>query len=201
MVHLYIIRHGETEENAAGILQGHMPGHLTEKGRAQAAETRDLLTTRGAKPDTLLCSDLLRAVETAQTVNEAYGLPLCPTPLLRERDWGAMTGTKIADAAVLERFPDDVESVEDMTLRARRLLGLLLERYDGHCVLCVGHGLFNRCLIAAAEGRTLHDVPRMANGEIRELLLTNLPALPQPSDRKPATAASAGKSADEASAN
>ncbi len=201
MVHLYIIRHGETEENAAGILQGHMPGHLTEKGRTQAAQTRELLIGMGAKPDTLLCSDLLRAVETARTVNEAYRLPLCPTPLLRERDWGAMTGTLIKDAAGLQRFPDDVESVEAMTLRARRLLARLLADYDGHCVLCVGHGLFNRCLIGAAEGRTLHDVPRMDNGEVREFFLNSLPGTTDTPNGISTSAPQGAKNADEASAN
>ncbi len=201
MVHLYIIRHGETEENAAGILQGHMPGHLTEKGRTQAAQTRERLSEIGAKPDTMLCSDLLRAVETARTVNEAYRLPLCPTPLLRERDWGAMTGTLIKDAAGLQRFPDDVESVGAMTLRARGLLERLLADYDGRCVLCVGHGLFNRCLIGAAEGRTLHDVPRMDNGEVRELFLTSLPGATGTPNSVSSSAPQGAKNADEASAN
>ena len=175
MVHLYIIRHGETEENAAGILQGHMPGRLTEKGRGQAVALRRQLVAAGAKPDALVCSDLARAVETARIVNEAYALPLTPTPLLRERDWGELTGARIADVAGTKRFPASVESVEDMGRRARRLLTLLLTQYDGQRVLCVGHGLFNRCLLAAAASCTLHDIPRMANGEVREVDIDRLP--------------------------
>ena len=191
MVHLYIIRHGETEENAAGILQGHMPGRLTEKGRGQAVALRRQLVAAGAKPDALVCSDLARAVETARIVNEAYALPLTPTPLLRERDWGELTGARITDVAGTKRFPASVESVEDMERRARRLLTLLLTQYDGQRVLCVGHGLFNRCLLAAAAGCTLHDIPRMANGEVREVDIDRLPPLTET-----ATAAT-GKGADD----
>ena len=36
MVTIYLVRHGQTEENLAGVLQGHLPGRLTEKGKEQA---------------------------------------------------------------------------------------------------------------------------------------------------------------------
>ena len=35
MMTLYIVRHGQTEENLKRILQGHMPGTLTEKGKEE----------------------------------------------------------------------------------------------------------------------------------------------------------------------
>ncbi|HAC42310.1 MAG TPA: histidine phosphatase family protein, partial [Paraprevotella xylaniphila] len=43
MTELYLVRHGQTEENAAQILQGHMPGHLSCEGIAQAQALRDEL--------------------------------------------------------------------------------------------------------------------------------------------------------------
>ena len=43
MIILYLIRHGETVDNAAQILQGHLQGELNETGIKQAEEVRDLL--------------------------------------------------------------------------------------------------------------------------------------------------------------
>lgn len=51
---LYLARHGETEENVAQILQGHLPGHLTERGRNQAVQLRNTLMQSGASFDALL---------------------------------------------------------------------------------------------------------------------------------------------------
>ena len=44
-MNLYIIRHGETEENKQMILQGHLPGTLTEKGKQQIKNTSERLLT------------------------------------------------------------------------------------------------------------------------------------------------------------
>ena len=60
MIYLYLARHGETQENVAQILQGHMPGHLTPQGREQAANLRDQLVKSGIHFDVLLYSDLRR---------------------------------------------------------------------------------------------------------------------------------------------
>ena len=38
MVKIYLTRHGETIENSRGLFQGHAPGHLSDKGKEQAAQ-------------------------------------------------------------------------------------------------------------------------------------------------------------------
>ena len=67
MTTLYLVRHGETVENAAHILQGHMPGHLTPLGIQQAEALRDELNA--IKFNTLVCSDLKRCIDTAHILN------------------------------------------------------------------------------------------------------------------------------------
>lgn len=81
MTHLYLARHGETEENVAQILQGLMPGHLTARGREQAAELRDKLVAAHTAFDVMLTSDLQRALDTANIINGGLHLPLTPMPL------------------------------------------------------------------------------------------------------------------------
>lgn len=162
---LYLVRHGETRENVAGILQGHLPGHLTERGREQAREAREQL--RNVPATAMVCSDLQRCLDTAAIINEAFGLPLQPTELLRERDWGTLTGCPVRQ--YVERIDEVAESVDDMFARAGQLLNRLAERYDGQTVIAVGHGLFNRVVQAVYYGKSIRDIPRMSNAEVRML--------------------------------
>lgn len=94
MVKLTLVRHGETEENVSGILQGRMPGTLTEKGWRQIAALRDTLAAQPTPLDLMLTSPLLRAVQTANALNASLHLPLQEAPLLQERDWGELTGAR-----------------------------------------------------------------------------------------------------------
>lgn len=169
MVTLYLVRHGETHENVAQLLQGHLPGQLTAKGRMQAAILRDQLSNISF--DALLCSDLQRALDTANILNEPHQLPIISYPMLRERDWGVLTGTSITEKRKLQQFPPSVESVEAMHKRAKKLLADLIAHYDHQTILAVGHGLFNRCIQATIQGCTIADTPRMTNAEVRILQL------------------------------
>ena len=172
MIHLYLARHGETTENVNRILQGHLPGHLTDNGKAQAVILREELVKSHIPFDCLVVSDLQRTLDTAHIINEVLSLPLYTTPLLRERDWGSVTGISLAEKPI-DVFPDDVESIEALFNRARRFLDYLLLHFDGQTLLAIGHGLFNRCILATVAGKTIQDIPRMNNAEIREIQLNH----------------------------
>jgi probable phosphoglycerate mutase len=167
-IELYLIRHGETEENAAGILQGHLPGHLNDKGKEQARQTAEDL--QDIPFDIMYCSDLKRCADTAAIINERLHLPIHYSPLLRERDWGPLTGKKIL--CVRAMIDEEAESVESMFSRARTFLTEMVQQEDGHTVLIVSHGLFCRVLQGACTGKTIRDIPRMDNAEVRHLTLT-----------------------------
>ena len=171
MITLYIVRHGETVENTEGILQGHIQGHLTELGKQQARDLRERIA-RQIHPERIESSDLQRTIDTAEILNEAWGVPLVTSPLLRERDWGELTGARIA--SLPHDFPPSVESVPQMMERAKEYLrGLLTRCGDRNAVvLVVSHGVFSRCLQGAAYGKPIWEVPRMNNGECREVALT-----------------------------
>lgn len=168
MTELYLVRHGQTEENAAHILQGHMPGHLSHEGIAQAQALRDEL--KNIRFDALLCSDLKRCMDTAMILNEPHGLPLESTSLLRERDWGPFTGMDILKART--KIDHRAEPVESMFRRAETFLLDTVSRYKDKRVLVVSHGLFCRVIQAACSGKTIRDIPRMDNAEVRRLILT-----------------------------
>lgn len=83
---LWLIRHGETEANVAGLYSGHSPTPLTAKGLAQAQTLHGLL--QAVPFDHVLCSELERARHTAQRVLENRDIPVHTTSLLNEMFFG-----------------------------------------------------------------------------------------------------------------
>lgn len=175
MGRLFIVRHGETEENRQRILQGHLPGVLTPDGRRQMMQTAEVLSGYDCEFRRLVVSDLRRTMESAAIVAERLGLDeIIPTPLLRERDWGPYTGMPISEAR--QRYCRDgvwslpgAETEDEIYARAQRALDFLRPLcQDGH-VLVVTHGLFARNLVAARFGCQFREVTPLVNGEVREL--------------------------------
>ncbi len=168
MTILYLVRHGETTDNAAQIMQGQTQGCLNENGRRQACELRDRLT--GAHIDAFVSSDLQRAVDTAAVIAQERAVTIVKTPLLRERDWGSFTGRYIPSLKN-EPWPDDIETLDGLLERARLFLGYIRKSYPGKTVLAVGHGIINKAIQAVYYGKEMKDIPRMGNAEVRELVL------------------------------
>jgi probable phosphoglycerate mutase len=87
---IFVVRHGETELNAARVIQ--MPTTpLSPRGRRQAARVAARLAPLGVVR--ILTSDLVRAIETAEAIAARTGAPILVDPLLRERDFGDIRGT------------------------------------------------------------------------------------------------------------
>lgn len=165
---LYLIRHGETVENIAHILQGQIDGNLSERGIQQAKEAREAL--RDIAFDAIVCSDLKRCRDTAAILNEAHGLDINYTKLLRERDWGSITGM-VADGTRKIEIPEDAESMSALTVRAKIFLNFILDTYPDKTVLAVSHGFFCRVVQAVYYEQTIKDVVPMTNTEVRILEL------------------------------
>ena len=95
---LFLFRHGETDWNREGRLQGHTDTPLNASGLAQAEELSEKL--RPHRLDAVVSSDLSRALTTARIVADALGVPLLADPGLRETDVGAAEGLLWADAKI-----------------------------------------------------------------------------------------------------
>src|SRR3989344_5835107 len=86
----YIVRHGQTEWNTKGLLQGHGDSPLTYLGVKQAEQIRDEL--KSIHFDAIFSSDLLRAKRTAEIVALERKIAVKTTQALRERDFGHFEG-------------------------------------------------------------------------------------------------------------
>ena len=168
MTTLYLVRHGETVDNARQVMQGQTPGQLNDTGIAQAQEVRDKLANHHF--DAIVASDLKRAIDTAEIIAQAHGLNVVTTPLLRERDWGDFTGRFIPELKG-QPWPDNVESLQHLLDRAEQFLDFIRHTYEGRSVLAVGHGIMNKAVQAVHRGCKMNEVERMLNAEVRVLKL------------------------------
>ncbi len=158
---IYLVRHGETEWNRAGRMQGGLDSPLTERGRDQARRVGLLLRDLIEQPDAcaMIVSPLGRARQTAGIIADAMGIPadrFTADPLVREvtwGDWNGMTREEIiaADPEHWRRFREDHwivaapggESWAEMSERARQWLDTPAAQGT---VLLVSHGAFGRAL-------------------------------------------------------
>ncbi|HEX4362960.1 MAG TPA: histidine phosphatase family protein [Solirubrobacteraceae bacterium] len=90
-----LVRHGETDDNAAARFQGRLDTRLNARGQEQAHALAVTLLDEGLRA--LYASPLLRALQTARIVGEAIGLQAVLDERLVEADAGAWTGRAIAD--------------------------------------------------------------------------------------------------------
>lgn len=168
MTTLYLVRHGETVDNARQIMQGQTPGELNANGVAQALQLAERLA--GKSIDAFVSSDLYRAVQTCRILAAPFHQEVVETPLLRERDWGDFTGEFIPDLA--DRvWPDNVETLESMLSRARNFLTWIRVTYPESTVLAVGHGIINKAVQSVFFCKPMSEIPRMDNAEVRMLVL------------------------------
>ena len=170
MTILYITRHGQTEENLRRILQGQMPGHLTQEGILQAEELRERL--RDVPFELIYTSDLRRAMDTARIIHEPHHCPLVEEPLLRERDFGIHTGGPYI--SISRALDPSAETMEQLSRRAASFLtkvAVSSDKAGEHHVLAVSHGLFLRVLQAVFRRVAVREIEKMENAEVRQLVL------------------------------
>ena len=160
MATLYIVRHGETEWNAAGRIQGHTDVALSEKGRRQAQAVGRRLASVAFHA--AYASDLCRASETARIIVGERDVPLATTPQLREYHKGIFEG--LTNPEIERRYPEQFaasvvndldfaptggESIRQTTARLAAFVAHLQEHHPEGNVLVVGHGGSLRSAVVA----------------------------------------------------
>jgi broad specificity phosphatase PhoE len=141
---MWLVRHGESTWNIAGLAQGHNDeAELTERGLDQAAEIAGQFHGRTVRA--IYASDLRRARQTAAAFAAVLDLPVQTDARLRERSLGVLEGslsitidesvTGLAGGLVIDpdARPPSGESVRDLYLRAAEFCDdLAARRRDDH---------------------------------------------------------------------
>ena len=190
---LYLGRHGESEANVAGVLQGQTHGALTATGRDAAARLGRALASLSVaeRPTAIFTSDLRRAVETAEIIAEALGATPQLLPAAREWNVGVLDGLPAAaltDAiersglSAAEFAPSGGESLSQLQARAVQTLADLAHEAaegsrfaDRERTLLVSHGDFIRMAIGAAASMPIDAANslKLRNTSLTELALSN----------------------------
>lgn len=151
MTKLLLVRHGETDWNADGRLQGQTDRPLSDFGRKQARRLADELAAEGF--EAIYSSDLARARETAEIIGARLGLPVELDSDLREKDWGTWEGLTAVERDRVEFAGESTEAHQERILRALRRISQ--SHPDGTSILVVTHGGSIRRVQTAALGMAL----------------------------------------------
>jgi broad specificity phosphatase PhoE len=157
MTELLLVRHGETDWNAEGKLQGHTDRPLNDYGRRQAQALADRLA--GESIEAVYASDLSRARETAEILGAKLGLPVLVDPDLREKNWGNWEGLTSDERLNVEFEGETREAHRDRTLSA---VQRIVERHPDGRIVVVTHGGSLRRIQAAVSGFALPVIENCA---------------------------------------
>ncbi len=155
-----VLRHGETDHNAARIWQGHLDTPLSARGRHQADAVGPAIAA--LSPDRIVSSDLTRARLTADSVGRACGIPVTLDHRFREIDVGAWQGLTAPE--VVNGWPEVQEALargedarrgdhgETVGEVAERVAAALTEHLEtigpGECLVVSTHGASGRTAAA-----------------------------------------------------
>jgi len=177
----YVMRHGESEANVAGIILsnpvvGIRRYGLTSRGRSQAETSAQALV--GEPPTVVVSSDFLRAWETAEIAARTFGVTTVDLAVeLRERFFGAWDrlssehyqGVWDLDAVNADQTESGVESVVAVANRLSTLVNRLESEHANQRILLVAHGDPLQILQTLFEGVPATAHRRMRNLEVAEI--------------------------------
>ncbi|MHB1463281.1 MAG: histidine phosphatase family protein [Armatimonadota bacterium] len=163
---IYLVRHGQTDWNVEKKTQGHTDIPLNDNGREQAKSLS--MDISKLKIDRIISSDLLRARETAEIVNEAFGVYLTFDKRLREINYGdleGILGTTLTPETwnIINTTPEKLNTEPFINVYTR-IKTFFDELNDEHInILIVTHGDALRMIMYYANNRDHFDKEEYAN--------------------------------------
>ncbi|MCH2449641.1 MAG: histidine phosphatase family protein [Gracilimonas sp.] len=183
MKQLFFIRHGETDNNKASIIQGRsLDASINELGSIQAKAIRDALEPFEIQK--IVASGLCRTHETVQPLAERRKLEIEKYPELDELDFGILEGkvfTEIRDQVMevheqwkggnVDFAPENGESPRQTFTRASKKVIEVLESSEEEHIVFMIHGRLIRILLSEWLGHGLHNMHKIEhqNGAINRL--------------------------------
>jgi broad specificity phosphatase PhoE len=184
---IFVIRHGETEFNRDGFIQGNIDSKLTELGVRQSLLLADEL--RDVDMDMIFSSTAQRAYLTARPIAAPRSLPIVMAPDFRERDYGiyeekSLAETKKAHPGLFatdsigldfKLKPKDGESLNEVADRVLPFLKKLTDHLQKKTVVIVAHGIVNKIILGQLLDNSLSKISgyKQSNACINEIILEN----------------------------
>jgi 2,3-bisphosphoglycerate-dependent phosphoglycerate mutase len=151
-----LLRHGESEGNSSGVLQGQEDYPLTRAGVEQAKALASIWKSQLFKFDLIISSPLKRASQTAEIISRYLKIPIEFDPAWKERNYGKFQGTLLKDIEELKPSIDFYhpyqpigetgESQVDLFTRACLALQNVIRQPDGTYLIISHGGILNRAM-------------------------------------------------------
>ena len=165
---IVVIRHAETIDNLNSVCQGHRDGVLSSNGIEQAKLLSEKL--QNEEFDLVICSDLKRAVDTANIVfGRRCDLNVIYDKRLRERFMGHVQGQKLDINMDYNSDIEGMENISDVFSRVEELLQEVKRKYTNHRIVIVSHGITIKALLALCESKDIRDVKLMGNCSVNRV--------------------------------
>lgn len=174
MTEICFIRHGETDWNTAGKLQGRTDVPLNHTGVKQAEACSEFLNH--SEWDLIITSPLARAKKTAEIIQQQLTIPLIEMEAFIEISFGDAEGLSTEEHTVLypDRLYPNKEQAHVVTDRFLNGINSVIEQYKDQKILIVSHGAFIKAVFSYySNGEISTDSPRLSNGSLSTLKLTN----------------------------
>ena len=175
---IYLIRHGETDYNRQGIIQGSgINASLNDWGVAQATAFFDAY--QHVPFDKIYTSQLIRTQQSVQRFID-MGIPFEKHAGLNEINWGIYEGHKPADidataySRLIQNWKDGTigyttlggESAADVSMRQQEFLKMMISKTDEETVLVATHGRAMRILLASFSDLNLSGLDRFEHSNL-----------------------------------
>lgn len=165
---IYITRHGETEWNKAGRMQGWKNSNLSEKGIENARKLGESLNHIDF--DCIYCSPLGRAIDTAKCIRGDKSTEIITKDSLKEMGfglWEGMEHTKVEKLYATQQFnlwnkphlyePVEGESFEELLCRTRQVLNEIINNTEHENILIISHAILIKAIYAIIKNYSLED--------------------------------------------
>jgi broad specificity phosphatase PhoE len=169
MAEIHIFRHGETEWNLEGRMQGFKDSALTERGKSQAIDARGKIEF--VDFDVAYCSTSSRAVDTTKLLLNGHQVPIHKLDNLREINMGKWEGMRYDDVKQqysLEHYdfwnnPGKFKAVEgesfyELASRSVEVVENIIKKHNGKKVLLVSHAALIKTLLTSLQSRPLDQL-------------------------------------------
>lgn len=185
MTTLYLIRHGQTDNNLLGAFNGsESDAPLNKTGMEMAVSLTDAFAD--IRPDAIYSSPIRRAYMTAEGVRGNRNIPILTDPDLMEMHFGEWNGMPFQE--VMAKYPREIkywcrgdqrfkppgseESIRDVSVRMFRAILRIVRAHRGGTVVIASHGTALRLWITRALGlpvsqcRKIKELQNVAYGVI-----------------------------------
>jgi len=171
---LFLIRHGHTVGGEEKRYKGHIDVELSEMGKRIIQRLTENLQRLNHTLNAIYCSDLKRALKSAEILSAPLGLNPVVIPELRERSFGRWEGMSFDEisgeypgefekwkADPLKFSPPDGESTLEVKERTLSTVNGLFKRHQGETFSIVAHGGVNRIILCHFMGLPLENIFRI----------------------------------------